>query len=90
MSTAKATLIPATPAITETIVKVPEQPAKVVLEMTVEQAKVLRYVLGSIGGDPYHSPRGQTDGIRRALIEADVPVCKYRTQRGCDSIYFEV
>jgi hypothetical protein len=49
VSTAKATFVPAKPAITEVIVKQDAEPAKVVLELSLEQAEAL-YALTNTSG----------------------------------------
>ena len=68
---AKATLIPATPAVTEVIVKEPGQPAKVVLELSLDEAETLAILHRHIAGSP-RGRRGHMDAIGDALNKAGV------------------
>ena len=81
---AKATLIPA--KVETKTVEV--EPAKVVLELSLEQAKVLQFVCGRIGGSPDTTPRGQMSAIDSALYEAGVDRASYRTEDETRAIYF--
>lgn len=85
---AKATFVPA--LIETTVVLVQE--AKVVLEMTVQQAETMRAICSRIGGSPANSRRRDTDAIKEALdeagvIEAGVSLDPYFSKCG-GSIYF--
>jgi len=44
-----------------------------VLKLTVDEAETLVTVLSRVGGNPIFSPRGKTEGVLSALIEAGAP-----------------
>jgi len=47
-----ATYVPPIPAVTKTVVVTPEQPAKIVLELSLEEAAKISHLLGSCAGFP--------------------------------------
>lgn len=68
----KATLVPGKPAVTETRVIHPEQPAKVVLELSPEEAQVIADLCYVVGGSPDRSRRRLTMAVMTSLIEAGI------------------
>lgn len=71
----------AVPAVTE---------ERVVLELTVDEAAVLRQVTNNIGGkEDGFSPRGMMDNIGRALRDAGIGSTTYPRRPGMGSLYFE-
>lgn len=78
----KATLIPAK---TETRT-VEVEPAKVVLELTPDQAKTLVFLSRRVGGDPETTRRRHIDEISLAIREAGIE--SNEATPGTGSIYF--
>ncbi len=63
----------------ETILADPKCVDEVVLRMTVEEARVLRQILGAIGGDPT-GPHGVLDEIVLALNRAGVKQTRHKIE----------
>lgn len=68
----KATITPALPAVTQTIVVSPAVPEKVTLEMTLEEAQFLSNVLSNVVGCPRTSQRRHAESVYRRLSDADI------------------
>lgn len=69
---AQATVTPTIPAVTKTVVVKPEQPGRVVLTLTKEEADALVCVTAYVGGCPSRTRRGLIQTIRSALRDAGV------------------
>lgn len=83
---AKATFVPALLQLTVV------EPAKVVLELTVEQAETLRAIHGRIGGSPLTTRRADMVAINRALRNAGIekPQAEFDGDLGgANFIYFK-
>ena len=63
----------------ETILADPKCVDEIVLRMTVEEARVLKQILGAIGGDPT-GPRGALDEIGLALNRAGVKRTRHKIE----------
>ena len=61
----------------------------IVLELTIQEAEVLRSVLHRIGGDPVFSPRQLTNCINDALEEAGVKNVYHDVYGHSQAIYFQ-
>ncbi len=67
-----------------------DQPDRIRLEMSIEEARTLKQVCNLIGGDPLHSARRHMDALNRGLIQSAINEASHpltdKFKRG--SIYF--
>ena len=60
----------------------------VTLKLSEDEARVLKQIMGHIGGSPINSPRKFADSINVALVDAGVIGADHSLERENKGIYF--